>query len=61
MCSDGFDKDAWIELYVPSLSDENLEAINSITSNPDYCIYSYHTNCVNIKDKGKGNKQVINY
>ncbi len=52
MCSDGLDQNAWIELELDCLSEENLAILEEIKS--EYPCYKYHEGCINIPVKGKG-------
>lgn len=52
MCSDSIDKDAWIELEIDCLSDENKEILEQIKE--EYSCYHYHEGCINIPVEGMG-------
>jgi hypothetical protein len=52
MCSDSLDKNAWIEIEIDCLSDENKMILEKIKN--DYICYQYHYGCVNISVFGKG-------
>lgn len=54
MCSDPLDKNAWIELEIECLSDENKAILEQIKC--EYPCYQYHKGCLNIPVKGKGIK-----
>lgn len=54
MCSDYVDYDAWIELDLDVLSNENLEILEQIKL--EYECFSYHQGCINIKVTGMGKK-----
>lgn len=52
MCSDSLDKNAWIELVLENLSEENLAILEEIKS--EYICYQYHKGCINISVNGMG-------
>lgn len=54
MCSDGLDRDAWIELELECLSLENRRILEQISE--EYVCYPYHEGCLNISVLGKGRK-----
>ena len=54
MCSDGLDRNAWIELEIECLSPENKGILEQIKR--EYHCYQYHEGCINIPVEGKGAK-----
>lgn len=52
MCSDQLDQNAWIEIRLATLSDENKQVLETIKK--QYNCYQYHTGCINISVPGKG-------
>lgn len=54
MCSDSIDRDAWIELEISCLSDENKAILEAIRE--EYPCFQYHTGCLNIMVPGMGKK-----
>ena len=54
MCSDSIDRDAWIELELSCLSDENKAVLETIRE--EYPCFQYHTGCLNIMVPGMGKK-----
>lgn len=54
MCSDGLDRNAWIELELENLSAENKGILEQIKK--EYECYQYHSGCINIAVSGKGAK-----
>lgn len=54
MCSDSIDRDAWIELELDCLSEENLAILEEIRK--EYPCYQYHQGCINIMVPGMGRK-----
>lgn len=52
MCSDPLDINAWIEIRLDSLSEENLLVLEQIKKK--YNCYQYHAGCINISVRGMG-------
>lgn len=54
MCSDFVDQNAWIEIALENLSNENLAILEEIKK--EFYCYSYHHGCINIQVDGMGSK-----
>ena len=57
MCSDRVDQNAWIEIKLENLSEENLKILEELKQ--EYTCYSYHTGCINISVTGMGKKAML--